>query len=406
MESKRSKYVLIGLSVFCIILIVVTSFVDGFLNPLRTSIGFFLNPIQSGVNKAGTSLYNGISNFSRLKGAMDEKEVLQAQIDQLIEENSRLQSEQFELERLRQLYELDQEYMQYEKIGARVIAKDSGDWFQVFRIDKGAADGVRVDANVMAGGGLVGIVTDVGAHYATVRSIIDDVSRVSAMAQQSGDSCIVAGDLTLFGEGRLRITNIATDGDIKNGDRIVTSNISSKFLPGILIGYASDITTDSTRLTRSGYLVPVAQFDSLQEVLVITELKAEMTQDEMIQAHISRQETESAVQDGTGEGTASDEAAETSPAEGSESGTGETQSRPAETSAPAEAKAERQERETEASSNRETSPSRRENNEGVQARQEQPAPSQGEVQIQAFPGPQGDPVSPAAPGAGPSGQGE
>ena len=236
----------------------------------------------------------------------------------------------------------------------------------------------------MAGGGLVGIVTDVGAHYATVRSIIDDVSRVSAMAQQSGDSCIVAGDLTLFGEGRLRITNIATDGDIKNGDRIVTSNISSKFLPGILIGYASDITTDSTRLTKSGYLVPVAQFDSLQEVLVITELKAEMIQDEMIQAHISRQETESAVQDGTGE----------------------TQSRPAETSAPAETKAERQERETEASSNRETSPSRRENNEGVQARQEQPAPSQGEVQIQAFPGPQGDPVSPAAPGAGPSGQGE
>lgn len=126
MESKRSKYVLIGLSVFCIILIVVTSFVDGFLNPLRTSIGFFLNPIQSGVNKAGTSLYNGISNFSRLKGAMDEKEVLQAQIDQLIEENSRLQSEQFELERLRQLYELDQEYMQYEKSAPGLLPRIPG----------------------------------------------------------------------------------------------------------------------------------------------------------------------------------------------------------------------------------------------------------------------------------------
>ena len=400
MESKRSKYVLIGLSVFCIILIVVTSFVDGFLNPLRTSIGFFLNPIQSGVNKAGTSLYNGISNFSRLKSAMDEKEVLQAQIDQLIEENSRLQSEQFELERLRQLYDLDQEYMQYEKIGARVIAKDSGDWFQVFRIDKGAADGVRVDANVMAGGGLVGIVTDVGAHYATVRSIIDDVSRVSAMAQQSGDSCIVAGDLTLFGEGRLRITNIATDGDIKNGDRIVTSNISSKFLPGILIGYASDITTDSTRLTKSGYLVPVAQFDSLQEVLVVTQLKAEMTQDELIKAHISQQE--GTAQDGTGESTAANEEVESSTAEVPESGAEEAESRPAETSAPLETEAERQERETEPSVNRETAPARRDNGDSTQPHQEQPIPSQGEVQIQAFPGPQGEQASPV----GPSGQGE
>lgn len=312
MESKRSKYVLIGLSIFCILLIAVTSFVDGFLNPLRTGIGFFLNPIQSGVNRAGTALYNGVSNYSNLKNAMEEQQALQAEIDRLLEENNRLQSEVFELSRLRELYDLDQDYMQYEKIGARVIAKDSGDWFQVFRINKGSADGVRVDANVIAGGGLVGIVTDVGAHYATVRSIIDDVSRVSGMAQQSGDSCIVAGDLTLFEEGRLRITNIADQGDIKNGDRIVTSNISSKFLPGILIGYATDITVDSTRLTKSGYLVPVAQFDTLQEVLVITQLKEDL-----------EAEGADAAQTGTGEsGTPEDGTAESGTGEQEPSGTG------------------------------------------------------------------------------------
>lgn len=68
--------------------------------------------------------------------------------------------------------------MQYNKIGARVIARDSEKWFQVFRINKGSSDGVAVDMNVVADGGLVGIVTDVGANYATVRSIIDDSSRV------------------------------------------------------------------------------------------------------------------------------------------------------------------------------------------------------------------------------------
>lgn len=78
--------------------------------------------------------------------------------------------------------------------------------------------------------GLVGIVTDVGANYATVRSIIDDSSRVSAMAQQSGDSCIVAGDLQLFKEGRLKLSYMEKDDDIKDGDMIVTSNISGKFL--------------------------------------------------------------------------------------------------------------------------------------------------------------------------------
>lgn len=276
MESKRSKYILIGLSVFCILLIGITSVKDGFLDPLRTGVGYFLIPIQSGVNRTGTVIYNDIKDLTGLKGALRENENLKSRVNELTEENTRLQAEQFELNRMRELYQLDQDYLQYEKIGARVIAKDSGAWFQVFRINKGSADGVLVDANVLAGGGLVGIVTDVGANYATVRSIIDDVSRVSAMAQQSGDTCFVAGDLTLYQEGRLRITDIREDGDIKDGDRIVTSNISSKFLPGILIGYAADITTDTSRLTKSGYLVPVAEFNSLQEVLIITTLKADI----------------------------------------------------------------------------------------------------------------------------------
>ena len=204
---------------------------------------------------------------------MDENRRLKEEIDRLTEENNRLSAEQFELQRLRELYELDQEYMQYEKTAARVIANDSGDWFQVFRVDKGSADGVSVGNNVMAGGGLVGIVTDVGAHYATIRSIIDDSSRVGAMAIQSGDTCIVGGDLTLYVEGRLRISNIQKGADVKDGDRIVTSNISSKFLPGILIGYATDITLDNNQLTSSGYLIPAAQFHNLQEVLIITEVK-------------------------------------------------------------------------------------------------------------------------------------
>lgn len=278
METKRSKYILIGLSVFCIMLIGITSFMDGFLSPLRTGMGYFLIPLQSGINRVGTALYNEVRDYSSLKDAINENNSLKVQLDELTEKNNQLQSERFELQRLRELYALDQEYLQYEKIGAKVIAKDSGDWFQVFRIDKGSADGVQVDANVMANGGLVGIVTDVGPNYATVRSIIDDLSRVSAMAQQSGQSCIVAGDLTLYAEGRLRIDKIMKDADIKDGDRIVTSNISSKFLPGILIGYATDITTDSSRLTKSGYLIPVASFDSLQEVLVVTSLKEERTE--------------------------------------------------------------------------------------------------------------------------------
>jgi len=273
MESKQNRYILIGLTVFCILLIGVTAINDQWLAPLRTGVGYILIPIQSGVNRVGISIYQELSDYGQLKTALEENRRLQSEIDRLIEENNRLTAEQYELQRLRELYDLDQEYMQYEKTAARVIANDSGDWFQVFRVDKGSADGIQVGSNVLAGGGLAGIVTDVGAHYATVRSIIDDSSRVSAMAVQSGETCFVAGDLTLYKDGMLRITNIKKGGDVKEGDRIVTSNISSRFLPGILVGYAVDVSIDSNQLTSSGYLIPAARFNNLQEVLIITDVK-------------------------------------------------------------------------------------------------------------------------------------
>ena len=78
------------------------------------------------------------------------------------------------MERFYDLYKMDQNTSDYPKVGARVIANDGSNWFTSFTIDKGSKDGIEVDMNVIAGNGLVGIVTQVGPTWATVRSIIDD----------------------------------------------------------------------------------------------------------------------------------------------------------------------------------------------------------------------------------------
>lgn len=274
MDNKGSKYLLIILTVLCTVMIVLSSIQDGAMNPLRNAVGYVLVPIEKGVNTVGTAI-NELKELKNLKSAYKENEELKSRIDFLEEENNRLKAESLELNRMRELYKLDQTYMQYPKVAARVIARDSEKWFQVFRIDKGSEDGIMVDMNVMSGEGLIGIVTDVGSNYATVRTIIDDESNVSAMSQHSADNCFVKGDLTLYEDGLLRITNINKSAHINDGDAIVTSNISTKFLPGLLIGYASDIEINSQHLTKSGKLIPVADFDNLQEVLVITQLKTE-----------------------------------------------------------------------------------------------------------------------------------
>lgn len=273
MDSKGDRYILIIISTICIILIAVTAIKSKWISPLRSGVGFMLTPIQNGVNVAGKAFYNSIEEKSTLKKAYDENKKLRKKIDELVLKNTKLEEDNMELSRLRDLYKLDNDYKDYKKIGARIIAKDSGRWFKVFRIDKGSRDGIEIDMNVIACGGLVGIVSDVGSNYATVRTIIDDISRVSAMSIRTGNNCIIAGDLKLYEKGRLKINDIDINSDIQDGDKIVTSNISSKFLPGLLIGYANDVKVDNSRLTKSGYLLPIVSFDTLQEVLVITNKK-------------------------------------------------------------------------------------------------------------------------------------
>ena len=63
------------------------------------------------------------------------------------------------------------------------------------------------------------------------------------------------------------------EAEIEDGYTLVTSTISSKYLPGILIGYVSDIKIDANNLTKSGYVTPVVDFERLQYVLVITQRK-------------------------------------------------------------------------------------------------------------------------------------
>ena len=182
--------------------------------------------------------------------------------------------DKYELSELRQLFKLSENYEEYDNIGARIIRKDTGNWFQTFLIDKGSNDGISVDMNVMAGSGLVGIVTEVGPNWATVNSIINDDANVSGMIQSTSDTLIVEGSLELMNKGIIKFSQLEdTEDVVKVGDQIVTSYISNKYLPGISIGYVTEINLDSNNLTKSGYLTPVVDFKHLSTVLVVTELK-------------------------------------------------------------------------------------------------------------------------------------
>lgn len=276
-----AKYLLLIMSGICVITMLVSFTLNISGGPLNTAAGYVFIPMQEGINKIGTWFSDKADNLKNLSDVMAENEELKKQVDDLTAELNTVKLEQYELENLRELYDLDQKYPSYEKVAANVIGKDTSNWFNTFTIDKGMNDGIEVGMNVMAGSGLVGIVTDVGKNYATIRTIIDDTRSVSGMVTTTSDNLIVSGSLQQMNENMtIEFNNLKDkDDEVAVGDPVVTSYVSSEYQQGILIGYISSIEMDSNNLTKSGTITPVVDFEHIEEVLVILN-KKQTTEDE------------------------------------------------------------------------------------------------------------------------------
>lgn len=276
-----AKYLLLILTLICVFLMLLTFGTSVFEKPLNTALGYVVIPFQDGISRAGEWMANRSDELKQIRVLLDENASLKEQVATLTEENTLLQQDKYELNQLRELLELDEQYGEYQKIGARIISRDSGNWYSSFVIDKGSDEGICENMNVIAGGGLVGRITAVGPNWSRVTAIISDNSNVSAMTLVSGDNLIVTGDLKMMSEGVITFSKLV---DSKNvvveGDKIVTSDISDKYLPNILIGYIHTINIDNNNLTKSGYITPAVDFEHLSEVLVITDLKQVVSQEE------------------------------------------------------------------------------------------------------------------------------
>lgn len=275
------KYLLFILTVLCTGMMLMTFSTDIFNKPLNTVAGYIIVPFQRGISSVGGWLAARSDELVQIRTLLTENEALKQQVDELTIENIQLQQEKYELNSLQTLYKLDKQYEEYEKVGARIIARDSGNWYHSFTIDKGSDDGIMVDMNVIADGGLVGRVIATGPNWAKVTSIISDNSNVSGKVLATGDNLIVSGDLELMQQGVIIFSQLLDSADVVvSGDKIVTSHISDKYLPNILIGYINEISLDVNKLTKSGTLTPAVDFEHLEEVLIILDLKQSVSDEE------------------------------------------------------------------------------------------------------------------------------
>lgn len=273
-KEYSPKMLLVILTLICAALLGVSCLYHDAVKPFQNIFASFVIPMQDGINTAGNWVSDNVGSFKTINELEEENKVLSQRVDALTDQNESYKKQLEDLDELNELVKLGQDYDQYETIAANVISSGSGNWFEEFIINKGTKDGILENMNVITQGGLVGIISEAGENYAKVRSIIDDSSNVSAMSSSTSDTCIVMGNQeTMSEDSVIEVSHISKNSKMKDGDQLVTSHISSKFLEGLTIGTVKDITVDSGMLTKSAKLVPAVDFEHIKQVLVITQLK-------------------------------------------------------------------------------------------------------------------------------------
>lgn len=234
---------------------------------IENTCGYVITPLQS-LNFGIVDWFGGIAKYFKGISSLDtENKELKAELLEARAELNRLKLVESENIQLESIVKLQQDYSQYSTIGAKVIAKDPGNWFDSFIIDKGTNYGLEKNMVVMNEDGLVGKISECGYNYSKVVSIINDTDAVSAESQRTNDIGYVVADFSDDAKCKMQYSD--KNADILVGDEIVTSHLSEIFPEGISIGHVSKLTVDSQTSMQYAIIEPSVDFSKLKYVLVL-----------------------------------------------------------------------------------------------------------------------------------------
>lgn len=233
-------------------------------DPLAEAVLLVLSPLQGAALWVSRGVVGAWSGYVYLVGARVENEHLKRRVSELEADVVRLGELEQSNERLSELLRFRSELGGTVR-GARVVGRDPQHWFRSLIIDIGRTEGVRPGLAVLAPGGVVGRITEVGRAASRVLLLTDNDSGIAAIVQRSRAGGVVQGARDLG----CQMNYLRRDVDVEVGDRVVTSGLDGIFPKGILIGTISDITLEHRDLLLSARVEPSVRLADLEEVLVV-----------------------------------------------------------------------------------------------------------------------------------------
>ena len=233
-------------------------------------IGTVVTKVEGAVTSAVRGVKQFFTDWHSYNELSREYDDLSRKFDSLNIQYQETEELRRENERLTSMLGARSSYGDYETVFARVNAKEAGAWFDTFTIDAGSSDGISRGMAVMSSDGLVGLVDEVGYGYSKVRSIIDSRSSIAVLVQSTRDNGIMKGRIQDgAGSDECFIYYLPGMNNIMPGDSVVTSGTDSQYVKGLFVGKVSAISVNESSEGVYAVVQPAADFERLEEVLVI-----------------------------------------------------------------------------------------------------------------------------------------
>jgi len=272
-KKYKERIFVIAVVAILIITIGLTSNRVESMSKFESLIGGVLSPL----NKVANSIKHGVndvfSSVSATFSAKEENEQLKDEIKRLESENRDLRNIIGKSDYLMKELEL-LENTEYDLLKAEVIGKEPNNWFDVFTIDKGIRDGVKIGDTVIQAvevenkiyqEGLVGRVVDVGDNWAKVVSILDENNSVAFKIVRTQDGGIISGNIGNTVEGFL----FDYEAEVIIGDLIYTSGLGGVYQKDIYIGEIKEVIENKEELTKKIIVEPAVNFKKIYNVYII-----------------------------------------------------------------------------------------------------------------------------------------
>ena len=221
--------------------------------------------------RTGSALRVRIDNYHKALKSLAQLEhdnaLLVVQNSALKTDNETLRGLEQENNRLRRAIGYEERSV-FQLIPARIIARDSGTWWNTVKIDRGFDDGIDPDMPVLTEDGLVGKTTAVSKNMSTVLLVADETCKVAATVEGTREQGIVRGERTsTSSQPEISLSYLSKTADIKQGQKVYTSGVGGVYPSGVAIGVIKDFKV--RELDGRATVIPAVDLTTLQDVFIV-----------------------------------------------------------------------------------------------------------------------------------------